>query len=99
MDHSIIVNTSVLDNTVMQDIYSEFDGVRERMFSSVIDTREAQIRAALIKLGWTPPTEEERDCETCDGEGTIDERLGGEPFSNPVVPCPDCDGRGYWTKT
>lgn len=31
-------------------------------------------------------------CETCHGEGTIDERLGGYSFSNPAATCPDCDG-------
>ena len=36
-------------------------------------------------------------CETCDGAGTIDERLGGEFFSNPAAPCPDCDGVGIIT--
>lgn len=36
----------------------------------------------------------ERICETCQGEGTIDERLGGYPFSNPAATCPDCDGTG-----
>ena len=35
-------------------------------------------------------------CETCEGLGTIDERLGGEFFSNPKAECPDCDGKGYW---
>lgn len=34
------------------------------------------------------------DCETCRGEGTIDERLGGYSFSNPAATCPDCDGTG-----
>lgn len=33
-------------------------------------------------------------CETCGGEGTIDERLGGYSFSNPAATCPDCDGTG-----
>lgn len=35
-----------------------------------------------------------QDCETCHGEGTIDERLGGYSFSNPAATCPDCDGTG-----
>lgn len=30
------------------------------------------------------------ECETCGGTGTIDERLGGEYFSDPNVKCPDC---------
>lgn len=33
-------------------------------------------------------------CECCQGEGTIDETLGGEAFSNPEAECPDCDGAG-----
>ena len=31
-------------------------------------------------------------CETCQGSGKIDERLGGYNFSNPSATCPDCDG-------
>lgn len=37
-------------------------------------------------------------CETCEGEGTIDERLGGEVTSDPEAKCPDCDGEGYWVR-
>lgn len=37
-------------------------------------------------------------CETCNGEGTIDERLGGEHFSNPKATCPDCDGDGEYER-
>lgn len=37
-----------------------------------------------------------RECETCQGTGTIDETQGGEPFSNPKARCPDCDGKGYF---
>lgn len=33
-------------------------------------------------------------CETCNGAGSYDERLGGYAFSNPKAPCPDCDGHG-----
>jgi DnaJ-class molecular chaperone len=39
--------------------------------------------------------EYEMECETCDGKGTIDETLGGEPFSNQYEECPDCRGKGY----
>lgn len=34
-------------------------------------------------------------CESCEGCGTYDERLGGEHFSNPEAECPDCNGKGY----
>lgn len=40
--------------------------------------------------------EEPEKCETCDGEGAIDERLGGEWNSNPKAQCPDCDGLCYF---
>ena len=39
------------------------------------------------------------DCETCGGEGTVDETLGGEFFSNPNATCPDCHGLGEVTLT
>lgn len=39
------------------------------------------------------------ECECCRGIGTVDERLGGEPFSNPEATCPDCDGIGEWYET
>lgn len=35
-------------------------------------------------------------CDTCQGQGTYDERLGGYAFSNPEAKCPDCDGKGCW---
>jgi len=35
-----------------------------------------------------------KDCTTCQGVGTIDERLGGEAFSDPEATCPDCGGTG-----
>ena len=34
-------------------------------------------------------------CETCEGAGKIDERLGGYHTSNANAQCPDCDGAGY----
>lgn len=34
------------------------------------------------------------DCETCEGTGEIDERVGGHPHAG-IVPCPDCNGSGY----
>ena len=39
-----------------------------------------------------------RECETCDGTGKIDQRLGGYAESG-VVDCPDCGGDGVWTPT
>jgi hypothetical protein len=31
------------------------DNVRETLMQQVMDTTDAQVRAGLIKLGWTPP--------------------------------------------
>ncbi len=36
---------------------------------------------------------EEFECETCQGEGEIDQRLGGE-WNSGVTQCPDCNGYG-----
>lgn len=41
-------------------------------------------------------SEGENVCDTCEGEGTVDETLGGEFFSDPEAKCPDCDGAGWW---
>jgi hypothetical protein len=41
-----------------------------------------------------PVEPESEKCETCDGEGTIDETLGGWSTDNPAATCPDCDGIG-----
>lgn len=38
------------------------------------------------------------ECSTCQGDGEIDERLGGAPRSG-IVDCPDCKGWGFhWSK-
>lgn len=41
------------------------------------------------------PTQVEPECETCEGKGTIDERLTGWSDDNPKAKCPDCDGAGW----
>ena len=57
MSHSINVATHTAYDLITQDLYSEHDGVKELVLSTVINTRETQIRAALVKLGWTPPAD------------------------------------------
>lgn len=37
-------------------------------------------------------------CETCNGEGEIDETLGGISTSDPHAECPDCKGSGTVTQ-
>jgi len=39
--------------------------------------------------------EEWLECETCQGTGKIDQRLGGY-CEDGVVDCPDCDGTGEY---
>jgi DnaJ-class molecular chaperone len=37
-------------------------------------------------------------CDTCRGDGEVDERLGGSPQSG-IVKCPDCNGWGFhWSE-
>ena len=55
MNFKYEVETLVKDDTILQAVYSDFEGVRERLFSEILDLREAATREALIKLGWTPP--------------------------------------------
>lgn len=39
----------------------------------------------------------ERICDTCEGDGELDESLGG-PAGHGWVKCPDCGGKGWWNK-
>ncbi len=48
----LTVNTAIDNTTIKQ----EFVDVAGQMHRWVMDTRETQIREALIKLGWTPPS-------------------------------------------
>ena len=54
----ISVDTSVtLDGRIIQENYTENNGIRENFIRSIFDTKEKQFKEALIKLGWTPPEE------------------------------------------
>jgi len=55
MNFNYEVETLVKDDTILHAVYSDFEGVRERLFSEILDLREAATRESLIKLGWTPP--------------------------------------------
>lgn len=57
-----------------------------------LGTAKQHIREELIAR--IVPADGVAPCETCNGEGTIDERLGGYSFSNPAATCPDCTGEG-----
>lgn len=44
------------DGTIATQVVDERDnGIRMNIAMQVINTRDAQVRDALIKLGWTPP--------------------------------------------
>jgi hypothetical protein len=43
------------DDKIVQEVWSEVDDVRQTIIRQVINMQEAQLRQALIGLGWTPP--------------------------------------------
>ena len=51
-----VITTPYLDGRVEQEVFLlHMDNARDLLVRHVIDTQEAQVRAALIQLGWTPP--------------------------------------------
>jgi len=59
MKEKIKIETKIFKNgLISQELLNERDNGRmESILKIVIDTREEQIKQALIKLGWTPPKE------------------------------------------
>jgi len=56
MGRKLVVESEVFsDGTIEQTVFADVDGIRERIRTEVINTKEAQVRECLIKLGWTPP--------------------------------------------
>jgi len=56
MEHGFEVTTKHgLDGTIIQEVYSVRNDIREQIMQRVMNTQEQQIKDALIKLGWTPP--------------------------------------------
>lgn len=64
MRNAVLVRTEVTPNQIRQWIeydteFSRSQGTRlQRHAEEVLDLRESGIRDALIKLGWTPPEED-----------------------------------------
>ena len=55
----ITINTSVEnDSIIFQEIKSEYEEITQIISRTIVDTKEKQLREALIKLGWTPPSQE-----------------------------------------
>ncbi|MER0203259.1 MAG: hypothetical protein DU480_05245 [Nitrosomonas sp.] len=50
-----IITTPRADGTIVQETIDIENDVRRTVAYEIIDTRDAQIRKALIALGWTPP--------------------------------------------
>lgn len=56
MEHRLdVVTTPRIDGKIVQEVFSVTNTVRERIMLDVMDTKEHQVRQALIALGWTPP--------------------------------------------
>ena len=50
------IKTDIHDNAIIvQELHCEFQDIATRTARWVIDTRDSDIKKALIKLGWTPP--------------------------------------------
>ena len=49
------IDTRIDEDVIIQDMSELRDGIVERMSRLIINTREQQVRDALIQLGWTPP--------------------------------------------
>ena len=57
MSDKIGVKTKVFQHQIVQEVFSERDGIRETIQCQVIDIRDQQVKDALVSLGWTPPEE------------------------------------------
>ena len=55
MEVKFSIETSVIDSKVYQSLHQKIDDICCEVTTWVTDTREAEIKKALIKLGWTPP--------------------------------------------
>lgn len=56
MKNGYELTTAPLENgQIVQELYNVEMDVRKIIYRSVLDTRDEQIRNALIALGWTPP--------------------------------------------
>ena len=48
------------DDVIASELTYEFDDIRQTIQRQVCATQDEQVKAALIKLGWTPPDETEK---------------------------------------
>ena len=53
---TIDVRTGVYpEGLIVTEVIDDIGTYRERIVRQVLNTKEQQVREALIKLGWTPP--------------------------------------------
>lgn len=77
MKNELVVTTTLnkLEGTIIQETYCETIELRERITRELMDTREEQIRRALIELGWTPPPSTlDNAVSFCDTEAVLSTR-------------------------
>jgi len=59
MKYAVTINGDNTTGMISQSVLCENDrGIVNGLSISLINTRDAQVREALIKLGWTPPNEQ-----------------------------------------
>lgn len=58
-DRLTLYTTPFPNGTIEQKLISEFQEHENVVFREIMDTREAEIRKALVQLGWTPPAGDE----------------------------------------
>jgi hypothetical protein len=56
-DVSFKVDTFIEGDIIKQEVSTGFQDMHTIVVRQIMDTKEEQIRQALIKLGWTPPKE------------------------------------------
>ena len=77
------IDTKVMPSgAIHQEVTHKFEDMTRTITKQIVDTQDAQIRDALIELGWTPPD------ETC-----LWDQLEGEDYKRPSAlrcTCPRC---------
>jgi len=58
------VNTWVKDGMICQEVRSKFKEMQTILSSTIMNARDQGVKAALMKLGWTPPLDAENPNES-----------------------------------
>jgi hypothetical protein len=62
------IDTDVFEGGIISQELSSVDNignVQTKISRWIVDTREEDIKQALIKLGWTPPDDSYDECPKC----------------------------------